>query len=89
MSRGLTGFYLSSNGRRRPRARAGGSGHHSTLGGLRGIGLALTDQIFSDDDTLFYDFLDHNGRLGDPIREEKWQDVLVPIAVRLRQISSR
>lgn len=29
------------------------------------IGLALTDQRFNADGTLFYDFFDHNGRLGD------------------------
>jgi FtsP/CotA-like multicopper oxidase with cupredoxin domain len=36
------------------------------IGGPRDIGLALQDQLFNADGTeIFYDFLDHNGRLGD------------------------
>jgi len=35
------------------------------LGGPLDVGLAFQDQRFNADGTLFYDFLDHDGRLGD------------------------
>ncbi len=68
VSRGLVGFYLVVDPRERflmdtmviPRIE-----DVDAFGNPLDIGLALTDQRFNADGTLFYDFLDHNGRLGD------------------------
>lgn len=37
----------------------------SDPGNSRDIPIAITDQRFNADETLYYDFLDHNGRIGD------------------------
>jgi FtsP/CotA-like multicopper oxidase with cupredoxin domain len=75
VSRGLAGFYLVFDDRQRELAARGVipptfNPDGTTLakdvfGGPLDIGLALQDQRFNADGTLFYDFLDHNGRLGD------------------------
>jgi len=62
VTRGLAGLYLVVDQRERDLA---GMGVVPTIGGPRDIGLALQDQLFNADGTIFYDFLDHNGRLGD------------------------
>jgi FtsP/CotA-like multicopper oxidase with cupredoxin domain len=67
VSRGLAGFYLVRSQRealladirRIPRLL-----DTDVFDGPLDFGLALTDQLFNDDGTIFYDFLDHNGRLG-------------------------
>ena len=61
VSHGLAGFYLVVDQRERELAD---SGVVPTIGGPRDIGLALQDQLFNADGTILYDFLDHNGRLG-------------------------
>jgi FtsP/CotA-like multicopper oxidase with cupredoxin domain len=68
VARGLAGFYLVFDDRQRELADQGvipPIGGTDRYGGPLDIGLALTDQKFNADGTLFYDFLDHNGRLGD------------------------
>ncbi len=62
VARGLAGFYLIVDDRERELADMGVV---PTIGGPRDIGLALQDQRFNADGTIFYDFFDHNGRLGD------------------------
>ncbi len=62
VSRGLAGFYLVVDGRER---QLEAMGVIPTIGGPQDIGLALQDQRFNADGSIFYDFLDHNGRLGD------------------------
>jgi FtsP/CotA-like multicopper oxidase with cupredoxin domain len=66
--KGLAGFYLVFDDRERELADQGVTpaiGGTDAYGNPLDIGLALTDQRFNADGTLFYDFLDHNGRLGD------------------------
>lgn len=72
--KGLAGFYLVFDDRQRdlaargvipPTVNADGTLATDAFGGPLDIGLALQDQRFNADGTLFYDFLDHNGRLGD------------------------
>jgi FtsP/CotA-like multicopper oxidase with cupredoxin domain len=68
VSHGLAGFYLVFDERQRELADKGvipPIGGKDAFGGPLDIGLALQDQRFNADGTLFYDFLDHNGRLGD------------------------
>jgi FtsP/CotA-like multicopper oxidase with cupredoxin domain len=62
VSKGLAGFYLVNDERQRELASRRVI---PEVGGPFDIGLALTDQRFNADGTIFYDFLDHNGRLGD------------------------
>jgi FtsP/CotA-like multicopper oxidase with cupredoxin domain len=67
-SQGLAGFYLVFDDRQRELADKGvipPIGGTDSFGGPLDVGLALVDQKFNADGTLFYDFLDHNGRLGD------------------------
>lgn len=68
VTRGLAGFYLIFDDRQRELADQGvipPIGGRDAFGNPLDIGLALQDQCFNADGTLFYDFLDHNGRLGD------------------------
>ncbi len=62
VSRGLAGFYLMFDEREEQLIE-----DRVLPNSFQGfdIGLALTDQRFNADGTLFYDFFDHNGRLGD------------------------
>lgn len=68
VAKGLAGFYLLFDDRQRQLAdmdvlpKIGG---YDRFGGPLDLGLAISDQVFNADGTLFYDFLDHNGRLGD------------------------
>ncbi len=65
---GLAGFYLVFDDREREladRSVTPSIGGKDAFGNPLDIGLALQDQRFNADGTLFYDFLDHNGRLGD------------------------
>ena len=67
-SHGLAGFYLVMDDRQRELADAGvipAIGGTDRFGNPLDVGLAIVDQRFNADGTLFYDFLDHNGRLGD------------------------
>lgn len=73
VARGLAGFYLVRSEREQLIADIGripalldGDGQVNTddLGGPLDFGLALGDQLFNRDGSIFYDFLDHNGRLG-------------------------
>ena len=61
VSRGLAGFYLVKDEREQLLADMGVI---PAVGGPQDIGLALRDQQFNRDGTLHYDFLDHDGRLG-------------------------
>ncbi len=66
-SHGLAGFYLVFDDRQRQLADRGVIPQidgRDAFGNPLDIGLALVDQRFNADGTLFYDFLDHNGRLG-------------------------
>lgn len=68
VSRGLAGFYLVFDDRQRELADQGtipAIGGTDAFGNPLDIGLALADQRFDADGTLFYDFFDHDGRLGD------------------------
>ena len=68
VSRGLAGFYLMFDDRQRELADMGvlpQIGGHDAFGNPLDIPLALADQRFNPDGTLFYDFFDHDGRLGD------------------------
>lgn len=68
VAHGLAGFYLVFDDRERLLAERGVTpaiGGKDAFGNPLDIGLALQDQRFNADGTLFYDFLDHNGRLGD------------------------
>lgn len=68
VTRGLAGFYLVFDERERQLADRGVTpaiGAVDSFGNPLDVGLALQDQRFNADGTLFYDFLDHNGRLGD------------------------
>jgi FtsP/CotA-like multicopper oxidase with cupredoxin domain len=62
VSRGLAGFYLMFDQREEQLIEA--RVLPDTFQGFD-IGLALTDQRFNADGTLFYDFFNHDGRLGD------------------------
>ena len=67
VARGLGGFYLVRSPREKRLAEIGripGLLDKDELDGPLDIGLALTDQLFSADGSIYYDFLDHNGRLG-------------------------
>ena len=68
VTRGLAGFYLVFDDRERELAAQGITpeiGARDRFDNPLDLGLALQDQLFNPDGTLFYDFLDHNGRLGD------------------------
>jgi len=68
VSRGLAGFYLVVSERERVLADMGVIPEITDVDGFGNpldFGLALQDQRFNADGTIFYDFLDHNGRLGD------------------------
>ncbi|MGI9381813.1 MAG: multicopper oxidase family protein [Methyloligellaceae bacterium] len=68
VSRGLAGFYLVRSQREEMLADIGRIPRlleTDDLGGPLDFGLALADQLFNADGTIAYDFLDHNGRLGD------------------------
>lgn len=68
VSRGLAGFYLVFDDRQKQliadRILPNSFGFDD-FGNPLDIGLALTDRAFNADGTLAYDFLDHNGHLGD------------------------
>jgi FtsP/CotA-like multicopper oxidase with cupredoxin domain len=67
VSHGLAGFYLVFDDKQRQLADAGvlpQIGGRDAFDNPLDIGLALQDQRFNADGTLFYDFLDHDGRLG-------------------------
>ena len=67
VARGLAGFYLVKSARERVLADIGRIprlGETDELGGPLDFGLALRDELFNADGTIFYDFFDHNGRLG-------------------------
>ncbi|MGI9425366.1 MAG: multicopper oxidase family protein [Hyphomicrobiaceae bacterium] len=73
VARGLAGFYLVRSRREAQLSEIGripalldaeGNLNTDGLGGPLDFGLALGDQIFTDDGAIYYDFLDHNGRLG-------------------------
>jgi FtsP/CotA-like multicopper oxidase with cupredoxin domain len=68
VSRGLAGFYLVNDDRQRELAARGvipSIMAEDDFGHPLDLALCLQDQRFNADGTLFYDFLDHNGRLGD------------------------
>jgi len=68
VSRGLAGFYLVWSEKEHQLADMGvipGVGDLDAFGNPLDFGLALQDQRFNADGTIHYDFLDHNGRLGD------------------------
>ena len=68
VARGLAGFYLVKSPREDDLADIGRIpriGESDGFGNPLDFGLALQDQQFNADATLRYDFLDHNGRLGD------------------------
>jgi len=60
--KGLAGFYLIVDERELELAERGVL---PTPGGDQDIGLAFTDHHFNADGTIYYDFLDHNGHIGD------------------------
>ncbi len=62
VAKGLAGFYLIVDDRERELAE---QGVLPEPGGPYDIGLVVADQRFNADGTIFYDFLDHNGRIGD------------------------
>ena len=67
VARGLAGFYLMRSPRETRLAEIGripGLLDKDDFGKPLDIGLALQDQLFNKDGTIYYDFLDHNGRLG-------------------------
>ena len=67
VARGLAGFYLVRSPREEKLADIGRIPRlldTDKFGGPLDFGLALQDQLFNDDGSIFYDFLDHNGRLG-------------------------
>ena len=68
VSRGLAGFYLVFDEREHELAARGvlpPIGGRDGFGNPLDVGLALQDQVFNPDGTLYYDFFDHDGRLGD------------------------
>ena len=68
VARGLAGFYLVRSPREDDLADIGRIPRIGDTDGFDNpldFGLALQDQQFNADATLRYDFLDHNGRLGD------------------------
>jgi len=67
LSRGLNGFYLVFDERERELAARGVTpeiGARDRYDHPLDVCVALQDQLFNPDGTLFYDFLAHNGRLG-------------------------
>jgi FtsP/CotA-like multicopper oxidase with cupredoxin domain len=64
VAHGLAGFYLLFDDFEQGLTQ-GPSPVLPAIGGPFDLGLALQDQRFHADGTLFYDFLDHNGRIGD------------------------
>jgi FtsP/CotA-like multicopper oxidase with cupredoxin domain len=73
VARGLAGFYLVRSEREELLAGIDripalldrdGNVNKDDLGGPLDFGLAIGDQLFNADGSIFYDFLDHNGRLG-------------------------
>ncbi|MBE0627695.1 MAG: multicopper oxidase family protein [Burkholderiales bacterium] len=67
VTRGLAGFYLVFDDRERELAARGVTpeiGGRDRFDQALDVGLAIQDQLFNPDGTLLYDFLDHNGRLG-------------------------
>ena len=65
VSRGLAGFYLMFDEREEQLIAKNVLPNSFQEEPRLDIGLALTDQRFNADGTLFFDFFDHNGRLGD------------------------
>ncbi len=73
VARGLAGFYLVRSEREKQLAEIGripallnddGNINVDGLGNPLDLGLAIGDQLFTSAGAIFYDFLDHNGRLG-------------------------
>ena len=73
VAKGLAGFYLVRSEREQLISEIGripalldrdDEINTDELGGPLDFGLALGDQLFTRDGSIFYDFLDHNGRLG-------------------------
>ena len=67
VSRGLAGFYLVKSAREEMLADIGripSIDGKDAFGNPLDFGLALSDQLFTRDGSILYDFLDHNGRLG-------------------------
>ena len=73
VARGLAGFYIVRSEIEDKLANAGripllldrdGNAATDTHNGPLDFGLALGDQLFTSEGHIFYDFLDHNGRLG-------------------------
>jgi FtsP/CotA-like multicopper oxidase with cupredoxin domain len=62
VARGLAGFYLVVDEREEQLAN---DGVIPTVGGDYDLGLVFADTRFNSDGTIHYDFLDHNGRIGD------------------------
>ena len=62
VSRGLAGFYLIADDRERELAD---EGILPEVGGPYDVGLVFADARFNADGTLYYNFLDHNGHIGD------------------------
>ena len=60
--KGLAGFYLVVDERELELAQRGVL---PAPGGDQDIGLVFTDHRFNADGTIYYDFLDHNGYIGD------------------------
>jgi FtsP/CotA-like multicopper oxidase with cupredoxin domain len=68
VSHGLAGFYLVIDDKQRELADQGvipPIGGVDAYGHPLDLGLAIADQRFNADGSLFYDFFDHDGRLGD------------------------
>lgn len=67
VARGLAGFYLVNDDRQRALAAAGvlpPLDGRDAFGNPLDFAIAISDQRFNADGTIFYDFLDHDGRLG-------------------------
>jgi FtsP/CotA-like multicopper oxidase with cupredoxin domain len=73
VARGLAGFYLTRSEREAQLAEIGripalldkdGNVNTDDFDNPLDLGLAIGDQLFTDTGAIFYDFLDHNGRLG-------------------------
>jgi FtsP/CotA-like multicopper oxidase with cupredoxin domain len=62
VAHGLAGFYLVVDDRER---FLESTNVIPTIGGPQDIGLAIADQQFNGDGTIRYDFLEHDGRIGD------------------------
>lgn len=65
VSRGLSGFYLMVDDGEEELMTTGVLPDLFSTDGLYDIPIVIQDQKFNHDGTLEYDFLDHNGRMGD------------------------